>query len=231
MLRSLKDLERYKVSATDGELGRVVNVLLDDERWAVRYLVVDTGGFLEDRQVLISPISFRQIEWSTQRFHLALTMDEIRRSPSIDVDQPVTRQHETSLHQHYGYPPYWGYSGAWGMATYPYELAGRPRSEVMLAPANGPPGDVHLRSFQRSARVPHSGHRRPHRPRRRLHHRRRNVAGPLPDRRHRELVGRQEGADRADSGLDTSAGTTGRCTWTCREAPSRRAPSGTRPTP
>jgi hypothetical protein len=31
MLRSLKDLERYRVSATDGDLGSVVNFLLDDE--------------------------------------------------------------------------------------------------------------------------------------------------------------------------------------------------------
>ena len=30
MLRSLKDLERYNVSATDGDIGSVVNFLLDD---------------------------------------------------------------------------------------------------------------------------------------------------------------------------------------------------------
>ena len=36
MLRSLKDLENYKVSATDGDIGDVVNFLLDDERWTVR---------------------------------------------------------------------------------------------------------------------------------------------------------------------------------------------------
>jgi hypothetical protein len=31
MLRSLKDFERYTVNATDGEIGTVVNFLLDDE--------------------------------------------------------------------------------------------------------------------------------------------------------------------------------------------------------
>jgi hypothetical protein len=45
MLRSLKDLEQYAVSATDGDIGHVANFLLDDERWIVRYLVVETGGF------------------------------------------------------------------------------------------------------------------------------------------------------------------------------------------
>ena len=81
MLRSLKDLERYKVSATDGDIGSVVNFLLDDQRWVVRYLVVETGGFLGGRRVLISPISFRQAEWSTRSFHVALTMDEGQEQP------------------------------------------------------------------------------------------------------------------------------------------------------
>lgn len=93
MLRSLRDLERYTVCATDGELGMVANFLLDEEHWVVRYLVVDTGGLFDGHYVLISPISFREVQWSSQRFHLALTMDKIRDSPPIDADKPVSRQH------------------------------------------------------------------------------------------------------------------------------------------
>ena len=63
MLRSLKELEHYAVSATDGDIGHVADFLLDDERWIVRYLVVETGGFFTGRRVLISPISFRQVDW------------------------------------------------------------------------------------------------------------------------------------------------------------------------
>jgi hypothetical protein len=58
MLRSLKELERYKVNATDGHIGSVVDFLLDDQRWTVRYLVVETGSFFSERRVLITPISF-----------------------------------------------------------------------------------------------------------------------------------------------------------------------------
>lgn len=71
MLRSLKDFEKYAVSATDGEIGRVIDFLLDDERWIVRYMVVDTGGGcleLNGRRVLVSPISFGQPDGVTQRF-------------------------------------------------------------------------------------------------------------------------------------------------------------------
>lgn len=147
MLRSLKDLEGYAVSATDGDIGNVANFLLDDEYWTVRYLVVETGDplFLNGRKVLISPISFRQADESTQHFPLALTMDMVKSSPSIDVDRPVSRQHERALYRHYGYPYYWGSSGLWGRGAYPGVLAAESWTDVPAEPADEP-GDIHLRS-------------------------------------------------------------------------------------
>lgn len=145
MLRSLKDLERYDVSATDGGIGSVANFLLDDERWAVRYLVVEFGLFSGGLPVLISPISFRQADWSTHHFHLALTMDQIKRSPGVDVDQPVSRQHEQDFHRHYGYPYYWGLPGLWGMDALPGSLAAAGWDEPLEGPVDET-GDVHLRS-------------------------------------------------------------------------------------
>ncbi len=146
MLRSLKDLERYKVSATDGDIGSVANFLLDDQHWTVRYLVVDTGGFLEGRRVLISPVSFRQADWSTHRFHLELTKDKVKNSPSVDVDKPVSRQHEQNYYRYYGYTPYWGYSGIWGMGAFPGLLGAGRRTEPPAEPSEKASGDVHLRS-------------------------------------------------------------------------------------
>jgi hypothetical protein len=107
MLRSLKALDLYKVSASDGELGSIENFLFDDELWAIRYLVVAAGGILGGRRVLISPIAFRQADWSTYRFHLALTLDKIKNSPSVDTDKPVSRQHEREYVRYYGFtdPP------------------------------------------------------------------------------------------------------------------------------
>lgn len=149
MLRSLKDLEQYTVKATDGDIGRVVDFLLDDEGWVVRYLVVQTGGamFLNGRRVLISPISFKSAEWSTGSFNLTLTKDKVKNSPDVDVDKPVSRQHERAYSRYFGYPYYWRYSGAWAMEPYPAQLAAANLFDE--APGDGAPedaGDVHLRS-------------------------------------------------------------------------------------
>jgi len=145
MLRSLKELEGYAVSASDGDIGSVANFLLDDERWAIRYLVVNTGGLiLNGRQVLITPISFRQVDWTEQRFHLALTVDRIKNSPSVDTEKPVSRQHEREYLGYYGYPYYWGFSGLWGFGATPGLLAAGRREQ-----SNEPlekSGDAHLRS-------------------------------------------------------------------------------------
>jgi len=146
MLRSLKSIEHYKLSATDGELGRVVDFLLDDERWAVRYLVAETKSLLTDRKVLISPVFFRQSDWSDRRFRLALTKEKIEQSPNIDADKPVSRQHERSYYGYYGYPYYWGYPGLWGYGGSPSLLAPGSMNAVLDEHSDGKSNDVHLRS-------------------------------------------------------------------------------------
>jgi hypothetical protein len=42
MLSTATELMKRRVRATDGEAGRIEDVLFDDERWGVRYLVVDS---------------------------------------------------------------------------------------------------------------------------------------------------------------------------------------------
>jgi len=148
MLRSTKDIEGYSVSASDGEIGKVSDFLLDDERWIIRYLVVQAGGtfFQDGRQVLISPISFRQADWATRRFHLALTSERVQSSPSIDAHKPVSRQHERDYYRYYGYPNYWEYSGFWGMSTSPSGLAPGQWNEGAAKRSEKSSGDAHLRS-------------------------------------------------------------------------------------
>ena len=147
MLRSLKDLEHYAVTATDGDVGGVVNFLLDDERWVVRYLVVERAGPSGPPRVLISPIFFRQVDWATHTFGLALTRDKVNNSPNIDADKPVSRQHEREYLSYYGYPYYWGYLEPWGPVAYPALLAaGKRNEEPVDRPDEKASGDVHLRS-------------------------------------------------------------------------------------
>ena len=122
MLVNAKHLKGLTVGATDGELGTVEQFYFDDETWAIRYLTVETGGWLGGRKVLLSPFSVRAVDWQAKRLHVALSKKLVQDSPSIDTHLPVSRQHETSYLGYYGYPSYWSGPFLWGSVTYPAGL-------------------------------------------------------------------------------------------------------------
>ena len=123
MLINAAQLKGLVIGATDGELGTVEQFYFDDETWAIRYLTVDTGGWLGGRRVLISPISVVRTDWQAKRLDVALTKKQVENSPDIDTRQPVSRQHEATYLGYYGYPDYWGGPYLWGPAFYPAGLA------------------------------------------------------------------------------------------------------------
>ncbi len=116
MLRSLKDLRNYRIGASDGEIGHVSDFYFDDRLWVIRYLVVDTGDWLSGRKVLISPLAIGEPDWLQRILPVAITMQQVRDSPHIDTDKPVSRQHEMNFLSYYGYPYYWAGPGLWGAA-------------------------------------------------------------------------------------------------------------------
>ncbi|MBN2025702.1 MAG: PRC-barrel domain-containing protein [Actinobacteria bacterium] len=107
MLRSVNEQLGYDVLATDGEMGKADDILFDDETWEVRYLVVETGSWLSRRRVLIAPDALRQPEWDTKYFPVVLTREQVEKSPEIDLDKPVSLQHQALLHEYYSWPAYW----------------------------------------------------------------------------------------------------------------------------
>lgn len=108
MLRTSRKLKSCTLGARDGEIGAVRDLYFDEIGWAVRYFVVETGAWLRSRKVLISPEAVRAGAWSGDRLPVELTTDQVRNSPDVDADQPVSRQYEAQMREHYRWPPYWG---------------------------------------------------------------------------------------------------------------------------
>jgi hypothetical protein len=119
MLRNLKELHDYAIGASDGEIGHVKDLYIDDATWVVRYLVVETGSWLSSRSVLISPIAISKPDWASRLLPVSVTKEQVRNSPALDTAKPVTRQHELEYSGYYGYPYYWGGTGYWGGGMYP----------------------------------------------------------------------------------------------------------------
>jgi uncharacterized protein YrrD len=115
--RIMKDLRGDDIIARDGAIGSVRDAYFDDDNWAVRYLVVDTGNWLPGRHVLISPASVAAVEKDNVR--VALSRNQVERAPGIEQDQPVSRLYEQSHALHYGYPYYWSGPYLWGPVVMP----------------------------------------------------------------------------------------------------------------
>ena len=149
MLTNATFLKGLVIQATDGELGTVDQFYFDDETWAIRYLTVETGGWLGGRQVLISPFSILHTDWSAKRLDVALTKKQVQNSPDINTHQPVSRQHEAEYNRYYGYPYYWGGPYMWGPAYYPAGLAIPTAStEALAGSIHEESPDSHLRSTE-----------------------------------------------------------------------------------
>jgi len=157
MSQTVKELRGDMIMAADGRIGLVDDVYFDDERWGVRYFVVDTGGWLPGKRVLISPASVDAEASGGDQLRVRLTREQVEKAPDAESDRPVSRQYEMKHAAHFGYPYYWGGPLLWGMSAYP---AGPLSTEPSASPGASPAqadveaaakraaeeGDAHLRS-------------------------------------------------------------------------------------
>ena len=145
MLRSIKALQGYAVLAQDGDIGKVHDFYFQDDTWAVRYVVVDTGHWLPGRKVLLTRHALSAVDWEEHSLSVVLSREQVKNSPNIDTAKPVSRQHEVELHSYYGWPMYWiePGPGSWPMGgpmIPTLKEAGLPEAAPKV------PADPHLRS-------------------------------------------------------------------------------------
>ena len=152
MLWSASQIVGYDIAATDGSIGRVADFLFDDAAWAVRWMEVDTGGWLSGRKILIPPSCLGRPHPSDESFPVELTRKQVEESPELASDQPVSHQHETRIYDYYGWEPYWtigpwpgGYAAPFGMMPRQFPAGARPRTPVVEPEQRG---DPHLRSTE-----------------------------------------------------------------------------------
>ena len=86
-----------------------------------------------------------------REFSVKLTKQQVKDSPEIDTDRPVSRQMETSVYDYYGWSPYWGtgfYMGGYGYM---------PGVDGMASPLPGSRGarERRLPTAQRPRTMPH----------------------------------------------------------------------------
>lgn len=106
-LRSTNGVSGYNIQALDGEIGHVADFVLDDETWAIRYLIIDTTNWFAGKKVLISPKWIDHISWEDSKVFINLSLEQIKQAPEYTEEILLTRDYETQLHKYYNRNVYW----------------------------------------------------------------------------------------------------------------------------
>ena len=106
-LRSTHDVDGHHIQASDGEIGHVEDFIIDDETWAIRYLIVNTRNWWPGKKVLVSPQWIERVSWSESKVFVNLTRESIKRSAEYSDESLITRDYETGLYRHYNRQGYW----------------------------------------------------------------------------------------------------------------------------
>jgi hypothetical protein len=104
-LRSIVEVTGYHLHARDGEIGHVVDALVEDGDWSIHYLVADTQNWWPGKKVLISPRSVDSVSWSERLINLGIDRETVKSSPPYDAAATLDRPYETRFHEHYGHLP------------------------------------------------------------------------------------------------------------------------------
>ena len=80
-LRSSRQVTGYNLHTTDGEIGHIIDFILDDETWQVLYLVVDTHRWFGGRKVLIGVHHITAVQWDNSKVFVDITAEAVKSSP------------------------------------------------------------------------------------------------------------------------------------------------------
>ena len=97
----------YHIDATDGDIGHVQGLLVDEETWAIRYIIVNTSNWWMGHQVLIAPQWIENVSWHDATVSVNLTRQAVKDAPPYDSAAELDRKLEVGLYKHYGRPGYW----------------------------------------------------------------------------------------------------------------------------
>ena len=88
-LRSTKAVHGYPIEATDGTIGTVSGFMVDDKRWVIRELAVETGHWYSGKEILICPSKIQRISYAESKVFVNLTKADIKRTAENNVARPA----------------------------------------------------------------------------------------------------------------------------------------------
>ena len=88
VFRNIKAIFGIHIQATDGDVGTVVDMIIEEDSWGIQYLVVDAGAWLIGRKIWIPPTWIKHIDWEKSVVRLDASKEEIQKTPQYPSRDP-----------------------------------------------------------------------------------------------------------------------------------------------
>ena len=105
MLFTMKSINQFTLCSKDGTIGKIREVLFNDQTWQVKYLVADAGNWLIGHKVLISPDYMQELNQNQQCINVDLFKQQVKDAPPLSSDLPVDRQKDGEPYSILNLPP------------------------------------------------------------------------------------------------------------------------------
>ena len=106
-LRSSSEIAGYDIQASNGAVGHLEDLVVDDETWTVRYLEVDTRNWLPGKKVVLSAAWISSVVPQKETVVMNIEKRRIQEAPEYRPEAQLDRDYETRLHDYYRFPYYW----------------------------------------------------------------------------------------------------------------------------
>jgi sporulation protein YlmC with PRC-barrel domain len=101
-LRSFKEVEGYHVHASDGNIGHIEDLIIDEDDWQIIYAIVDTSNWLPwSKKVLLAIDWMRKISYVKREVKTNLTIETIKNAPEYKPADIIDEVYEKGLHDFY----------------------------------------------------------------------------------------------------------------------------------
>ena len=101
-VRSFNEVKGYHIEATDGTIGHIDDLLVDDLDWQIVYALMDTKNWVPwSKKVLVGTNWMEEISYVKKEIKINLDKETIQSAPEFDYSEPITDKFEKELFNYY----------------------------------------------------------------------------------------------------------------------------------
>jgi len=84
-LQSTKAMNGYHIQTGEGPIGHLTDFVIDDESWAIRQLVIQTGHWLSAKEIVLSTEDVDRISYEQSTVYVSKTKETILAAPEYHL--------------------------------------------------------------------------------------------------------------------------------------------------